>query len=170
MQIERLTAAHAGEYRTLALEGYARHPEAFTSTADERAALPLDWWQRRLQPGDQASEVFFGARIDDRLVGVAGLSFEQRERNRHKSVLVGMYVAPAARGRGAAAASVDALLMHARSRPGARLMVLTVTEGNDAARRLYERHGFVAFGTEPLSIRVGERYLSKVFMACDLAA
>ncbi|CAN5318680.1 GNAT family N-acetyltransferase [soil metagenome] len=170
MHIERLTPADASEYRSLAIEGYTRHPQAFTSTADERAALPIGWWEDRLAPGDRAKEVMFGARAGGRLVGVAGLRFEQRERSRHKSLLVGMYVTDSARGTGAAVAIVEALLAHARSRPESRLVVLTLTQGNEPARRLYERCGFVTFGVEPLAIHVGDRYLSKIHMACDLEA
>ena len=41
MMIERLTPSHAVEYRTLMLEAYAGHPDAFTSTVTEREKLPL---------------------------------------------------------------------------------------------------------------------------------
>ena len=35
-------------YRALMLEGYERHPDAFTSSAAERAAFPMAWWESRL--------------------------------------------------------------------------------------------------------------------------
>lgn len=42
--------------------------------------------------------------------------------------------------------------------------MLTVTEGNASAIRLYEDAGFVAFGTEPRAILVNDQLLGKVHM------
>jgi ribosomal protein S18 acetylase RimI-like enzyme len=150
------------------LEAYIRHPEAFTSTVQERTALPLEWWQKRLDARADANELVLAATDGDRMMGVAGLSFETRTRARHKATLFGMYVADDFRHRGIGQALVRASLEHARSRAGVRLVQLTVTQGNDAARSLYERCGFVAFGVEPLAIAVGEDFLGKVHMWCGL--
>lgn len=162
--IERLTPAHAEPYRALMLDAYERHPDAFTSTAAERAALPLSWWEARLAEGPMPPEVVFGAFIDGRLSGVAGLSFEAREKTRHKATLFGMYVPPQARRHGLGTHLVHAALDQAASRPGLALVQLTVSQGNAAARALYERCGFVAFGVEPMAVRAGDGYVAKVHM------
>jgi hypothetical protein len=47
MHIRRLVPADAAAYRELMLVAYARHPDAFTSTAEERAVLD----QARARPG-----------------------------------------------------------------------------------------------------------------------
>ena len=47
---------------------------------------------------------------------------------------------------------------------GVRVVQLTVTDTNEAARRLYERCGFAAFGTEPLALRFGDGFAGKVHM------
>jgi ribosomal protein S18 acetylase RimI-like enzyme len=61
--------------------------------------------------------------------------------------LISMWTDPAARNRGVARALLDAVVAFARGRE----LVLGVTEGNDVARRLYERYGFVDTGaSEPL--------------------
>jgi ribosomal protein S18 acetylase RimI-like enzyme len=59
--------------------------------------------------------------------------------------LFAMWVAAPARGTGVADDLVGAVKAWAVER-GAPSLVLDVTEGNEAARRLYERHGFVATG------------------------
>lgn len=169
--MRRLTAADAVAYRLLMLDAYATHPSAFTSTAEERAAMPLRWWEQRLGADPQVSSVVFGAfDADGVLVGAAGLSFEERQRARHKATLFGMSVASTARRGGHGRRLVLALLAHARTRAGMRLVQLTVTEGNDAAQTLYEHCGFRSFGVEPLAIAVDDRLFAKVHMWCDLEA
>ena len=162
--IERLTPAHATPYRALMLEAYERHPDAFTSSVAERSALPLSWWEARLSEGPATPERVFGAFIDGRLSGVAGLSFESREKTRHKATLFGMYVPPQARQHGLGQRLVHAVLDEAAARPGIALVQLTVSQGNQAAQSLYERCGFVAFGLEPFAVRVHAGYVAKVHM------
>jgi ribosomal protein S18 acetylase RimI-like enzyme len=166
--VRRLVPADAPAYRDLMLEAYARHPDAFTSSVVERAALPMTWWESRLDPAAQPKELVLGAIADARLAAVAGLAFETREKARHKASLFGMYVAPAFRGAGIGRQLVDAVLASARTRPGVRVVQLTVTDGNTQARTLYERCGFVAFGVEPMAVAVGAGFVAKVHMWCDL--
>lgn len=170
MPIRRLLPPDAPAYRALMLEGYARHPDAFTSSAAERAALPLSWWQERLDPSPLAAQVVLGAFDGSALAAAAGLQFERREKARHKAELFGMYVGPAARGAGTGRRLVAALLDEAAAREGVRIVQLTVTEGNAAAQALYERCGFRPFGTEPFAVAFGAAYLSKVHMWRAVAA
>lgn len=146
------------------LEAYERHPDAFTSSVAERGALPLTWWQTRLDDAPQAPSVVLGAFQADEIAGVVGIEFEKREKARHKSALFGMYVPPALRKRGIGRALIDAALDLIRMRPGVRIVQLTVTEGNAAACTLYERCGFAAFGVEPYAVAVDGRYVAKVHM------
>ncbi|MFC3108876.1 GNAT family N-acetyltransferase [Undibacterium arcticum] len=168
MNIRRLTPTDAPAYRALMLDAYQRHPDAFTSSVSERTALPLAWWESRLQLEPLASEVVFGAFRDERLAGVAGLSFESREKARHKATLFGMVVPAESRQGGLGRQLVLAALAHARGRDGVRVVQLTVRHGNAAAQALYERCGFVQFGLEPFAVAVGAEFVSKVHMWCDL--
>jgi ribosomal protein S18 acetylase RimI-like enzyme len=170
MTVKRLDRSHAAEYRALMLEAFELHPDAFISSHAERAALPLSAWELRLKPDPQPSELVLGAFRDDRLEGVVGLSFETREKARHKAHLIGMYVRAAFRRHGLARDLVQAALGEARSRPGVRLVQLMVTHGNRAAQALYESCGFVQYGLEPLAVAVGDGFVSKVHMWCDLVS
>lgn len=105
-----------------------------------------------------------GAFTGEHLVGVAGLRPETRPRTAHKAVLFGMAVRPEARGRGVGRALVEAVVAHARARPGTHVVTLTVTEGNAPAERLYAACGFRAFGTEPLALRTDAGLAAKVHL------
>ncbi len=170
MNVQRLSPQHATAYRALMLEAYAAHPDAFTSTVGERAALPMPWWEARLAEGAAAREVVFGAIEGSSLQGVAGLSFESREKARHKATLFGMYVPAVLRGRGVGRRLVTRALDYARMQPGVSLVQLTVTHGNVAAEALYRRCGFIEFGLEPLAVAVDGGFVSKLHMWCDLRA
>jgi GNAT superfamily N-acetyltransferase len=168
MIVRRLTPDDVLPYRQLMLEAYGRHPDAFTSTVSERAALPMSWWESRVNEAPASSEVVFGAFDDHRLIGTAGLSFGTREKAKHKATLFGMYVPPDFRHHGVGRNLVLTALEFARSRPGVVLVQLTVTQGNAGAHSLYEHCGFVAFGVEPYAVAVGNAFVSKVHMWCDL--
>jgi len=70
--------------------------------------------------------------------------------------LMAMWVHPALRGSGAASALVQAVLAWAEGR-GASSVRLDVIDGNDRARRLYERHGFQPTGHSAMRPRDGAR-------------
>jgi len=168
--IKRLIPADAPEYRRLMLNAYRLHPEAFTSSASERSALPLSWWESRLRPGDDVLLVVFGAfSPEDTLLGVAGVGFESREKTLHKSTLFGMYVRPESRGHRLGYKLVEEVLKYARTRPMLRIIQLTVTEGNETAVHLYENCGFRPFGVEPLAVRVGTEFVTKLHMWRNIA-
>jgi RimJ/RimL family protein N-acetyltransferase len=166
--IKRLTPDHAFAYRALMLEAYRLHPEAFTSNADEREALPINWWEQRLAIGPDAPDAVFAAFKGEDLLGVAGLAVGKRLKTRHKSTLFGMYVPLAHRGKGLGHDLLHTVLDFAKSQPRLLLVQLTVTEGNTGAQWLYERLGFRTFGVEPLAVAVGQRFVSKVHMWRDL--
>ena len=136
----------------------------------ERAALPLSWWEARLDADPQPAGVVLGAFQDANLAGVAGLTFESREKARHKATLFGMYVPNRFRQAGLGRRLVLAALEYAGTRAGVKVVQLSVTHGNSAAQSLYERCGFVQFGLEPFAVAMGPGFVSKVHMWRDLRA
>jgi RimJ/RimL family protein N-acetyltransferase len=162
-EIRLLQAEDAPAYRDLMLHAYQTHPEAFTSSAAERAVEPMSWWSSRIG-GPASAQRVFGAFVDGALQGVAGLRFETGEKVRHKATLFGMAVRPEHRGRGLARALVQAVLASAQDEPMALLVQLTVSEGNAAAEGLYAACGFVRFGVEPFAMRHGAGFVAKVHM------
>ena len=163
--IRPLDADDAQVYRALMLEAYDTYPQAFTSSVAERAAMPLSWWEKRL---DSPLDRLLGAFEGDQLAGIVGLAFEPREKARHKVTLFGMYVTQAYQQRGLGRQLVEAALVEARRHPRLKLIQLTVTAGNDAALALYQRCGFIQYGLEPLAVRVGDEYFDKIHLWREL--
>lgn len=79
-----------------------------------------------------------------------------------------IYVAGAARGKGAGTALLGALVDHAAG-SGKHVMVAGIEAGNDVSIRLHARHGFIETARMPeLGFKFG-RYLDLVFMQKTLA-
>jgi RimJ/RimL family protein N-acetyltransferase len=169
MTLRPLTAADAPRYRALMLHAYEAAADAFTSTADERAAEPAAWWVARIADPLGRSRGF-GAFDGPELIGTVTMEYSTKPKTRHKALLIGMFVHEAARGRGLGRALVQAALADAAARPGLRIVTLTVTEGNARAIGLYARCGFRAFGTEPMAIWTPSGYKGKVHMVLELHA
>ncbi|MDO7899562.1 GNAT family N-acetyltransferase [Pseudomonas citrulli] len=165
MSIRRLRAGDAPAYRELMLQAYALHPQAFTSSAGERAALPINWWESRLT---SRLDVVLGAFNEGQLAGIVGLALEPRAKARHKATLFGMYVSAAHCRQGLGHQLLQAALDEARRHPFLRLVQLTVTAGNDPAIKLYQRCGFVLYGLEPMAIQVDDEYFDKIHMWLEL--
>jgi RimJ/RimL family protein N-acetyltransferase len=158
-----------GAYHALRQRGLAEHPEAFSSSADEEAALPADKLARRLaSDAARPHDAVFGAYVGGELAGVCGVDVDMRAKLRHKGHVFGMYVPSERAGQGLGGALIDRVVAHARHH-GLSQLTLTVTADNLPARRVYERAGFAIVGREPHAIRVNGRPYDKLFMILFLS-
>ncbi|MGD0214966.1 MAG: GNAT family N-acetyltransferase [Terriglobales bacterium] len=161
IQIRRLMPADAALFRDIRLEGLRLNPEAFGSTFEAENARPVAFFAERLS----GSKVY-GAFQGSELVGIAALLIGQGQKEAHKGRLVGMYVRPASRKSGVGQRLVEAIIEVARQ--SVEVVQLSVVRDNEAARRLYERLGFVEWGVEKNALKQDGRYYDEVHMANDL--
>jgi GNAT superfamily N-acetyltransferase len=134
-EIARLDGHGWEAYRDVRLSALEDAPTAFGSTLEVERARAEAEWRARLEHRTQ-----FVAREGARTVATVGCLDEDGAVE-----LVSMWVAPEARGSGVADRLVGAVLDVARAR-GHGITVLWVSDGNRAAERLYERHGFARTG------------------------
>ncbi len=131
------------ELRDTRLRALGDAPEAFGSTHAEALVRPDEWWRNRaLDASAGADQAMFLAWNGGTTVGIAGV-FDEGAYYR----VISMWTDPRERGSGIGLQLLEAAVAHA----GGAEVRLSVADGNEAARRLYERYGFVATGlTEPL--------------------
>jgi RimJ/RimL family protein N-acetyltransferase len=162
-----LAASDAGPYKALILHAYEHAADAFTSTPEERAKEPHEWWIKRIAHPEGLT-VAFGDFEGGCLVGTVALEFSAKPKTKHKALVVGMYVMPAARGNGSARALLQAAVQFCKERGDIRAVQLEVTEGNTPAVTLYESLGFTAYGVEPMAVLTPAGFRSKVHMWLSL--
>lgn len=172
--VREVTADDWALMREVRLAALAEAPYAFGSTYAREAGFTEEQWRGRISErsvsffasaeaaaepeavadhGAGAAEVAGAvaglagavAGVAGAVAGLAGVFVEDRQAD-----LVSMWVRPAARGGGVGEALVEAAAAWAKVHEH-RDLLLWVTEGNAAARRLYERCGFTATGeAQPL--------------------
>ena len=162
VSIKPLTASDGGIYRALMLRAYSEHPEAFTSTFEERAGKPVDWWTKRLTDPTTVTLGAFDA--TEALIGSARLEAFQRARERHKVALAAVYVMKDYANRGIGRRLVEEALGASRRMNSVEIMNLTVTADNLPAVRLFSRMGFQTFGREIRAERSEGAYFDRLSM------
>lgn len=143
MPVRRLGPDEWRIARRARLRALQEAPGAFASTYEEEVRRPGEWWVEGMR-----KLTWFVAEEDGELAGVvAGLPSTDHPE------IVSMWVEPAARGTGVADELLQSVIAWAEQE-GADGICLAVAEGNDRARRFYERAGFVPSGPgEPLRSR-----------------
>lgn len=143
MDVHRVRQDEWRTLRDVRLRALADAPDAFGTTHAEAAVRTDQWWRDwAAKSAAEENQAMFLAWVDGRPVGIAGVFGDGTRFD-----VISMWTDPSARGRGVASSLLEAAIAFAGDAP----VFLSVTETNETARRLYERHGFVATGlTEPL--------------------
>jgi RimJ/RimL family protein N-acetyltransferase len=136
-----LDVADSEMLRELRLRALLDEPSAFGSTYERERDFTPDVWPQRL--GTPGNAHFVCESADGRPVGMVAVVRDESDANR--AYVVGMWVDPVARGRGAADVLLGAAIGWA-SQEHVVALRLHVTEGNERAERVYLRHGFVRTG------------------------
>jgi GNAT superfamily N-acetyltransferase len=145
------------DYRAIRLRSLREEPTAYESQSETEALYQPELWRQRLTAGGT-----FLAFDDHGLVGAAtGLRTDGGD-----TLVVGMYVAPEARGHGCAHQLLDAIADQAIERKDERL-VLEVNQSNLRALHSYRSYGFVETGRQRVMDR--DPTITEVELAYALA-
>ena len=108
-----------------------------------------------------------GAFDAEQLVGMTGFYRDALLKRRHVGHVWGVFVSPAARGKGVGREMLVEVIESARALPEIRCVRLMVAVTQEAARHLYKELGFRMFGTEPWSLKIGEQYVDEIHMTLE---
>ncbi len=159
LEIRRVRDDDWRALRDVRIAALADAPDAFGTTHAQALERPSEWWiEWCAKSAGSETQAMVLAWDGSRAVGMAGAYREDSGRWN----VISMWVDPAARGRGIGQALLESAVGFAREH-GAGEIVLGVTDGNDAARTLYETYGFADNGdSEPLASNptLNVRYLT----------
>jgi RimJ/RimL family protein N-acetyltransferase len=142
--IRRTTEADWTSLKAVRLAALLDSPTAFGVTYESAAAYTDEQWKTRAS-GRQT--VFWLAFEGSEAIGMIGSAVSEAKRTN----LIGMWLAPPARGSGAAGRLVDAVKSHAVEQ-GVERVFLDVAPENLRAARFYQNQGFVFIDEwEPLA-------------------
>jgi RimJ/RimL family protein N-acetyltransferase len=161
--IRLLTPADTAAFCALRLRAILDSPSSFSSSREDELARTPEEHAQRIAGG--VLQRGFGAFDGERLVGFAGLRRDPLRQLWHKALLWGVFVDVQQRGKGVARRLVNACIEQAEADPAVMQVHLSVNAENNAALRLYESLGFIAYGTEPRSMRVGELFYDEHHLA-----
>ena len=150
MIIRPLTAADIPTYIAARQRSLIDAPLALTASPDDDVPSNANFLRENLRRTPDWT--IFGAFLPD-LGGIAGLARDRHRKRAHITTLWGFWVAPEHRRSGVATALLNAVIEHASSIDGVEAIHLSVSSGAPAAKRLYERAGFVQWGIEPDALR-----------------
>ncbi|WP_205474059.1 GNAT family N-acetyltransferase [Nocardioides sp. SYSU D00038] len=136
-QLRVITADDWEVLRTIRLRALAESPEEFGARLADAQGHPEAEWRRRAGGAGPVVLALSGQQP----VAMGGLFLAADSPD---AMVWGMWTEPEWRGRGLARQVLERLLIEAGTI--GRAVVLHVTEGNDAARRLYAQLGFAATG------------------------
>ncbi|HWF00952.1 MAG TPA: GNAT family N-acetyltransferase [Caulobacteraceae bacterium] len=141
----QLTGKDVERFLALRHRGLVEDHTAFRSAVADDIAQGVDAWRQRLD-----RDFVVAIEAEGKLVGIGGFARLAGVKLKHKGLVWGMYVAPRARGSGAADQIMTALIDHART--CVVQLQLSLFAGNDRARAFYVRHGFAVYGVEPKAV------------------
>lgn len=162
--IRRLIPADTPAYRAIRLDHLKQHPTGAEAAWEDESAQPDEWFAQRT-----SAAALFGAFLNDGndLAGIGGLMIPPGSKMKHKGMLMGMYVSPAARGTGMARALVDAVIDHAKTVVDE--VQLQVDPDNHGAIKLYLAAGFRQYGREPRVLKIDGQYRDALLMTMPLS-
>ena len=152
-------------YRELRLRGLHEHPESFGETPTNFLAKSDELILQRLEAQRKLGGFMLIAKSKTgELIGTVSLTINDDEKMRHRGYLWGMYVVPEARNQGIAQALIHELLMRSQQVHALEQIHLAVATTNRSACRLYEKTGFVIYGTDPRAIKIGDQTFDEYLM------
>lgn len=157
MDIRQLVIKDWRSWRALRLEALLSAPEAFVDVYEEVCT-----WEDEKFIAIMNSNTIYGAFDGDKLIGIMSMGIHHHAKSKHQGVVWGVYIKPEYRGQHIADKLLQAIIQNAKSK--VEQLQLSAHTENHGALRLYQRHGFEVYGTEPRAFKYKNRYYDECYL------
>lgn len=163
IEIIEIKSDQLKQYKTFLAFGLVNDEENFRITPNDDLNAPFP-------TKDKVDSFTLGAYSENQLAGIVSFARDggDREKLRHKGVLFRMYVSKHFRGQGIAKKLIQTLVERVNQIADIEQINLTVIANNDNAKKLYEKFGFVTFGSESNAIKWKGKYFTEDQMTLKL--
>jgi ribosomal protein S18 acetylase RimI-like enzyme len=157
IEIKKLPLDRWKDYRNLRLESLRSDPLAFGSSYVEEKDLAEDEWRRR------TNNVIF-ALLNDKPVGMIGYIAKNKIKTRHIATIFGTYVERECRGKGIGDKLMESVMKTIQENVNISKIQLTVNPKQEAAVKLYEKHGFKLVGRLERGLKINDKFYDELMM------
>ena len=160
LEFRQLTDEDVEAFKDIRLEALQKHPEFFLGSYEEEVNKPNSFFRDSIY-----SDCVIGGfnKATGRLLGIVGFYvITPRGKRAHSTKIWGFYVRQGYRGRGFAKKMFNVLLDEIGK--VAEKALLKVHARNRRAIRLFQSLGFVKYGFEARSLKIGDEYHDGVLM------
>ena len=162
--IRKLNSNDSTEFFSFRLTALQASPLNFLSSYEEEKYQGINLFHNQLSIENE-SNVIFGAFINEKLIGSAGLFQENKQKLMHRCNIWGMHVDSNYRQRGIGKALIETTIQYAKKQLKCQIINLTVTATNLSAIKLYESYGFKTWGIEPKAMQVDSIFYDELHMS-----
>ena len=158
-KIVRLPVKRWKEYKELELHALRTELKAFRYSYGQILKKPADFWKKDLKTRD----IFF-AEINNKLVGMATLTYEESPKAKHIVTINRVYVHEDYREHGIAELLLHKIIEHVKKKEYVKELRLKVNITQKPAISLYKKLGFKRIVTLKKELKVKHRYYDEYMM------
>lgn len=159
--IRLLTTNDYQAYSQLRSLGLKTDPLSFWASEEEELPIRKERFDATLK---HPFDFIIGCFEDGLLIAIAGFTREEKLKLNHKGFIWGVYTHPEHRGKGIAYKLLTQLINQAFEYKDLNQINLSTGAENFSAIKLYNKLGFIAYGTEPKSSYVNGQFHDEVYM------
>ena len=163
--IREASLADVNQFRDLRLFALKDSPTSFSADYRTIFDLPTSYWEDRLKPTVLGTTFF--AEGNSKLVGMTGIRRGDSPKTKHGAGIWGVFIRPEWRGLRIAQGLINMCCEWAKLHE-VQILKLAVVSTNESAIRLYERSGFIIYGTEPRALYYDNQYFDELWMSRSL--
>lgn len=159
--VRLLTTDDVDVYKSIRLQALQTNPESFGGLYEEEALYRDEEFKELL-----SKSLIIGIFHKGEIIGSVRLELQLLTKIKHDGGVLGLYVSPEHRGRGAGSVLLNHLIKYARDIV-LQLSLYCISDSHDAIK-FYEKHGFVTIGIYPRSLKAGDRFYDSNMMFLKL--